>query len=82
MAEMEQWDKEIDKLSQERKQQLINAINTLKGWDFFHAEYKWTGYHIIGMTVQYRMEAEQRRLDKELAESCDDLMAGDGCHGK
>lgn len=53
MANMKQWDTEIDKLSDNDARQIYDALTTLKTWKFFDNEFRplhlWTIQLLISL---------------------------------
>ena len=40
-------------------EEILNAIETLKKWDAFRSEYRWTGIFTIGSEVMYQINTNK-----------------------
>jgi len=53
MATIKDWEKEADKLSVPRLNEIKNAIKVLQAWDFFADEFAGTGVWTVGAICKH-----------------------------
>ncbi len=45
-----EWDNEIEKLDESQRKEIMDALETLRGWETFRAEFSWTRiFHLVPM---------------------------------
>ena len=56
MANIKQWEKEINKLETEQIKSISKALETLKQWDLFNKEFEWTQYGVIKVLCECELK--------------------------
>jgi len=50
---MSEWDEAAAQLTQDQQTEIIQALETLKGWEPFKKEFSWTCMFVLQTTLEY-----------------------------